>query len=225
MTALLAARDLDAGYHGVPAIRGVNLSVDAGEIVLLAGANGAGKSTTVMTLSGAIRPLAGRTELNGRPNDLPVHRRIRSGLGLVTETRTTFTALTVTENLKLGRGSVEHALQLFPELAKRAKLRAGLLSGGEQQMLSLARVLAAQPSVILADELSLGLAPIVVKRLLSALRAAADAGAAVLLVEQHVHLALGTVDRAYFLRRGQVELEGTVSEIRADPAAMQAIYL
>jgi len=127
--------------------------------------------------------------------------------------------------MRLGRGKPEDVLKYFPELEKRLKVKAGLISGGEQQMLSVGRVLAANPQVVLADELSLGLAPIVVKRLLSALRLAADGGAAVLLVEQHVRVALDVVNRGYFLRRGRIELHGTREELRHSDEAIQAIYL
>jgi branched-chain amino acid transport system ATP-binding protein len=221
----LAARNLSAGYQGVPAIRDVDIEVRAGEIVLLAGPNGAGKTTTVMALAGALKPLAGAVEVDGAATSLPLHRRTRGNLGLVTEKRAIFNSLTVRDNLRLGRGAVERALELFPELEKRLKVRAGLMSGGEQQMLSLARVLAARPSVILADELSLGLAPIVVKRLLAAVRAAADEGAAVLLVEQHVQLAMNYVDRGYFMQRGTVGLEGDIATLRRSGDKIQELYL
>jgi branched-chain amino acid transport system ATP-binding protein len=222
---VLAARDLSSGYQGVPAIREVNAELRTGEIVLLAGPNGAGKSTTVMTLAGAIKPIAGSVEVDGSETHLQLYQRTRGSLGVITEKRAIFNALTVRDNLRLGRGSVDKALELFPELEKRIKVRAGLLSGGEQQMLSLARVLAANPKVILADELSLGLAPIIVKRLLSALRAAANSGAAVLLVEQHVQMAMDYVDRGYFMSRGRVGLEGDVATLRKSSDRIQELYL
>jgi sulfate-transporting ATPase len=222
---LLAARDLSAGYHDVAAIRNVDIAVEAGEVVLLAGANGAGKTTTIMALAGALRPMAGHVELAGAPTTAPLHRRCQSGMGIVTEERTIFRALTVRENLRLGRGDPSIALDHFPELRKRLSVRAGLLSGGEQQMLSLARVIAAQPRVILADELSLGLAPIVVERLLAALRAAADDGAGVLLVEQQVRRALDVADRVYVLRRGALAGSGTAESMRADETLLRSLYL
>lgn len=221
----IRATDVSAGYSGVPAIRDVNMEIGHGQMVLLAGANGAGKSTTLMTLAGAVPCMEGSVDLFGTPSEEPMFKRVRRGVGVVTEARTVFMGLTVAENLRLGRGSTELALQHFPELAKRIKLRGGLLSGGEQQMLALARVMAAQPRVILADELSLGLAPIVVKRLLTALRAAANDGAAVLLVEQHVRLALDIVDYAYFMRRGRVELEGSAESLRQENDRIREIYL
>jgi sulfate-transporting ATPase len=222
---LLAARDLSAGYHDVAAIRGIDLEVEQGEVVLLAGANGAGKTTTIMALAGALRPLAGHVELSGERTTAPLHRRCQGAMGIVTEERTIFRSLSVRENLRLGRGEPSVALEHFPELGKRLSVRAGLLSGGEQQMLSLARVIAAKPQVILADELSLGLAPIVVERLLVALRAAADAGAGVLLVEQQVRRALDVADRVYVLRRGLLAGSGTAESMRADETALRSLYL
>ena len=225
VSAVLAARRLSSGYQGVAAIEDVDLEVGAGEMVLLAGPNGAGKSTTVMTLAGAIPPLAGHVEIDGRVTRVPLFRRVRAGLGVVTEERSVFMNLTVAENIRLGRTDVGRVLEVFPELEKRLDVKAGAISGGEQQMLSVGRVLASRRKAILADELSLGLAPIVVKRLLDALRRAADAGAAVLLVEQHVRVALDVVDRGYFLRRGHVELEGTQDELRRSDDRIQQIYL
>ncbi len=225
MSPVIEAAGLSAGYNGMEAIHEIDLAVEAGELVLLAGPNGAGKSTTVMTLAGAITPMAGEVRLHGVATTEMMHRRVRSGVGVVTEKRSAFSQLTTAENLRLGRGSPEAALELFPELGKRLNVRAGLLSGGEQQMLSLARVLAARPKVVLADELSLGLAPIIVQRLLSALRAAAAEGTAVLLVEQHVALAMEMVDRAYFIRRGRVQLSGRAADLKADQKSIESLYL
>ena len=222
---MLAARNVSAGYHGVPVVRNLELEVRAGEVVLLAGPNGAGKTTTIMTLAGALRPLGGATEFAGAPTALPMHRRVRLGLGVVTERRSVFSRLTVAENLRLGRGAPEDALAHFPELRARLGVRAGQLSGGEQQMLSLARVMGAGPRAVIADELSLGLAPIVVKRLLAALRGAADAGAAVLIVEQHVRIALDMADRACFLRRGELVLSGSSAHLRNQEREIEEVYL
>jgi branched-chain amino acid transport system ATP-binding protein len=222
---MLAARNMSAGYHGVPVVRNLDLEVRAGEVVLLAGPNGAGKTTTMMTLAGALRPLDGVTEFGGAPSTLPMHRRVRLGLGVVTERRSIFSRLTVAENLRLGRGAPEDALAHFPELRARLDLKAGQLSGGEQQMLSLARVMGARPRAVIADEMSLGLAPILVKRLLAALRTAADAGAAVLIVEQHVRVALEMADRAYFLKHGAIVLSGTSSHVRNQEREIEEVYL
>lgn len=225
MTVQIAARNLSAGYSGVPAIHDVELEVNQGEMVLLGGSNGAGKSTTLMTLAGAISPISGAVELAGEITTDPLHHRARRGVGVITEQRTVFMNLTVAENLRLGRCTYEEVLAYFPELEKRMKVKAGLCSGGEQQMLSVGRILASNPTTILADELSLGLAPIVVQRLLAALRAAADRGCAVLIVEQHVRVALDVVDRGYFIRRGRVELSGTRDELRKSDEKIREIYL
>ena len=221
----LAAHGLSAGYHGVPAIWDVELEVRSGEVVLLAGPNGAGKTTTMMTLAGGIRPLSGTTAFDGSVTTLPMHKRVRLGLGVITERRSIFSRLTVADNLRLGRGSSDIALEHFPELRMRLGVKAGSLSGGEQQMLSLARVIAARPKAVIADEVSLGLAPIVVKRLLAALRQAADGGAAVLIVEQHVRVALETADRACFLKRGRIVLSGSAAELRNKQREIEEVYL
>jgi branched-chain amino acid transport system ATP-binding protein len=222
---MLAARDVSTGYHGVPVVRNLDLEVRAGEVVLLAGPNGAGKTTTMMTLAGAIVPLSGMTEFAGSPTRLPMHKRVRLGLGVVTERRSIFSGLTVADNLRLGRGTIDDALDHFPELRARLDVSAGQLSGGEQQMLSLARVIAAKPRAVIADEMSLGLAPIVVKRLLAVLRHAADDGAAVLIVEQHVRVALEIADRACFLKRGSVVLSGDSAQLRSQEREIEEVYL
>jgi ABC-type branched-subunit amino acid transport system ATPase component len=222
---MLAARGVSTGYHGVPVVRDLDLEVRAGEVVLLAGPNGAGKTTTMMTLAGAIRPLSGTTEFAGSPTRLPMHKRVRLGLGVVTERRAIFRGLTVADNLRLGRAPVQDALATFPELRARVHVRAGQLSGGEQQMLSLARVIAARPRAVIADEMSLGLAPIVVMRLLEALRSAADHGAAVLIVEQHVRVALEMADRACFLKSGSIALSGSSSQLRGRESEIEEVYL
>jgi branched-chain amino acid transport system ATP-binding protein len=225
VTALIAARGIFAGYHGVAVIRDFNLEVASGEMVLLAGPNGAGKTTAVKTLAGTIRPLSGAVELDGATTTLPTFRRVRQGLGILPEQRSVFGHLTLLENLRLGRGSIDEAMAHFPELEPRLNLPAGLLSGGEQQMLALARVISAKPKMILADEMSLGLAPKIVKRLLNVLRALADSGTGVLLVEQHIHLALGICDRACFLKLGTVQLRGDAQDLKHRQAEVDRIYL
>jgi branched-chain amino acid transport system ATP-binding protein len=224
MTAL-AAEGLTAGYGAMAVVRRLDLEVRAGEVVTLLGPNGAGKSTTLLTLAGALPALGGATLLNGSPTTAPLHRRARAGLAFVAEERTICAALSVADNLRLGSGGIAPALALFPELEALLRRRAGLLSGGEQQMLALGRALAARPQVLLADELSLGLAPLVVGRLLRAVREAADAGLAVLLVEQHATQALEVADRVVVLRRGEVVLRASAQELRADPRRLQASYL
>ncbi len=211
---LLEARGLSAGYHKHPVVEGIDLEVRAGEVVALLGPNGAGKTTTLLALTGELPPLSGDVLFRGERTTSPLHRRARNGLAFVPEERSVFPQLTAGENLKIGRGDDDIALGLFPELKPLLKRRGGLLSGGEQQMLTLARALSRQPVLLLADELSLGLAPLVVQRLLKAVRAAADEnGVGVLLVEQHVKQALRVADRVLVMRGGRVVLAGTVAEV------------
>jgi branched-chain amino acid transport system ATP-binding protein len=222
---LIEARGLCAGYGRLAAVSDLELTLDAGEVVAILGANGAGKTTTLLTLAGELAPLGGELRWRGAPTRAALARRTRDGLGLVLEERSVFTRLTVAQNLAIGRGSPAAALDLFPELVPHLRRRAGLLSGGQQQMLAVGRALAARPHALLIDELSLGLAPILVARLLEAVRAAAAAGVGVLLVEQHVSQALAVADRAYVLRRGRVELEGSAAELGARAAEIEQVYL
>lgn len=223
---LLRAANLSAGYGSLAAVRDLDLEVGRGEVVALLGANGAGKTTTLLTLAGELAPLAGEVRFGGRLARSSLFRRARDGVGLITEEKTVFMNLTVTENLRLGRGDPEAALELFPELRDHVARRAGLLSGGQQQMLALARVLAGRPTLLLADELSLGLAPILVRRLLTAVRAAADEqGVGVLLVEQHVRRALDVADRGYVLQRGRMVLSAPAADLRGRMAEIEASYL
>ncbi len=222
---LIEARRLSAGYGDLAAVRELDLTVAPGEIVALLGPNGAGKTTTLLTLAGELRPLGGEVRFLGSPKSLPVHVRARRGLAFVPEERAVISTLTTNGNLRLGRGSVDGAIELFPELAALLRRRAGLLSGGEQQMLTLGRALAAEPRLLLVDELSLGLAPLVVERLLQAVRAAADRGVGVLLVEQHVADALSVADRAMVLSHGRVALSGTAAEMRTHIGALESTYL
>ncbi|MET7773178.1 ATP-binding cassette domain-containing protein [Nocardia sp. NPDC005366] len=212
---VVRAIGLTSGYAGTPAVQDIDLTVDAGEVVALLGANGAGKSTTLLTLAGELAPMGGSVEVLGLRARRRLDYRARHGLGYLTEGRCVFMELTGWENLRLGRGAPERAIEFFPELEPHLAKRTGLLSGGQQQMLALGRILAADPRLILADELSLGLAPIVVHRLLSVLRSAADNGTAVVLVEQHVHQALGIADRGYVLHRGRVVMSGSGTDLRA----------
>jgi branched-chain amino acid transport system ATP-binding protein len=208
------------------ALDGLDLAVRTGEVHGFLGPNGAGKTTTLLTLAGELPPLAGRVTYLGHAQNDPLHRRVRRGLGFVPEERSVFQSLSVSANLRLGPGPSTVALDLFPELRPLLGRRAGLCSGGEQQILSLARALAAQPRLLIVDELSLGLAPRVVGRLLEALRAGADEdGMGVLLVEQHAGQALAVADRACVLHRGRVVLESSSAELVDDLGALERIYI
>jgi branched-chain amino acid transport system ATP-binding protein len=216
---------VSSGYTNVPVVRGVDIEVHRGEVVGLLGANGAGKTTTLLTLAGELSSTDGGVYWKGELCKAPLHVRARAGLGFLTEERSVFSGLTTAENIRVGRCDVDVVLGIFPELEPRLNIKAGMLSGGEQQMLSLGRVLARKPDLLLADELSQGLAPLIVKRLLKAVREAADSGMGVLLVEQHVSQALEVADRAYLMRRGVIELAGDSSELRARQAEIQDLYL
>ena len=224
-TPLIACRGLAAGYGDLAAVRDLDLEVRAGEVVALLGANGAGKTTTLLTLAGELAPLAGEMDWKGSTGTSTLHRRAREGLAFVPEERAVVRDLSVADNLKLARADQSLAFELFPELAGLASRRAGLLSGGEQQMLTLARALGRRPTVLLADELSLGLAPMLVQRLLRAIRSAADDGVGVILVEQYARQALEIADRVYVLRRGRVVLEGSADELRRDFGRVEQAYL
>jgi len=223
---LLECRGLSAGYGGIAVVRDLDLHVGAGEVVALFGPNGAGKTTTLLTLAGELPPIAGEIRWLGTPTSSPLHRRAKAGLGLVTEDRSVFMELTTAQNLRVGGVSPEDAVAIFPELEALLSRQAGLLSGGEQQMLTLARTLARHSRVVLADELSLGLAPLVVARLLEKIRTVAtDEGVGVLLVEQHVRQALDVVDRVYVLRRGELVLSGAAAEMRGRLEELEDAYL
>jgi branched-chain amino acid transport system ATP-binding protein len=223
---LIECRQLRAGYGELAVVRDLDLRVDAGEVVALLGPNGAGKTTTLLTMAGELTPLGGEVVWKGQVITSPMHARCSNGLGYLTEERSVIMDLTARENLRLADVSVADATELFPQLANLLDRRAGLLSGGEQQMLSLARALCRQPEVLLADELSLGLAPLIVDRLLATVREAADTrGVGVLLVEQHVRKALTVADRVYVIERGRIVMTGTADEARANLADIEAAYL
>ena len=225
MTAVLEVAGLRAGYGNVEVVHGVDLRVAAGEVVALLGPNGAGKTTTLNTIAGELPPLGGEVRLLDCDAGDPLHVRARKGLAMVTQERAVLMELTTAENLRVSRCHPDRAVELFPELRDHLDRKVGLLSGGQQQMLALARCLARPSRLLLVDELSLGLAPMVVDRLLGAVRAAADDGIGVLLVEQHVHKALATADRVLVLQRGRIGLDGSADELRERVGEIQAAYL
>jgi branched-chain amino acid transport system ATP-binding protein len=226
VTTLLECKGLAAGYGQITVIRDIDLHVNAGEVVALIGANGAGKTTTLLTLAGEIKPVAGEVFLLGSLTKAPMHERCKNGLGFVTEERSVIMELTAADNLRLAGVDAAEAVALFPPLASLMNRKAGLLSGGEQQMLTLARALGRHPKVLLADELSLGLAPLIVERLLETLSEnARSRGIGVLLVEQHVRKALKIADRVYVMQRGRITMSGTASDISGRLEEIEGAYL
>ncbi|MET0931003.1 MAG: ATP-binding cassette domain-containing protein [Aeromicrobium sp.] len=223
-TSTIQVRGLTGGYARADVIRDIDLDVAAGEVVTLLGPNGAGKTATLLALAGELTVRSGEIRLGGTPVSGGLSRRTRRGLGYLPEGRSVFKGLSVRQNLQLGGGSVKDALVLAPELERMLGRTAGLLSGGEMQLLSVARLLAAKPSTIVVDELSLGLAPMILDRLLGLLIAAAADGAAVLLVEQQATRALAVADRAYVLSQGSVVHEGPADALAADTALLDRLY-
>jgi ABC-type branched-subunit amino acid transport system ATPase component len=210
---LLDARSMTVGYGRTVVVREMNLQVKAGQVVALLGPNGAGKTTTLLAVSGVLAPLSGAVFLFGEAMRAPLYRRAQLGMAYVPEERSVFKSLTTLDNLRLARGDIDGALNLFPELRSRLRARAGDLSGGEQQMLVMARALSRGPRLLLADELSLGLAPLAVQRLFEAIQIAAASGVGILIVEQHIRQVLRIADYAYIMRRGRIELAGSGDDI------------
>ena len=226
---LLTIAGLKAGYAGVAVVRELDVHVDAGEIVALLGPNGAGKTTTLMTISNLLPIIEGDIELFGRPlAERKAHQLAGDGLAHVLENRSLFFQLTVEENLVLGAGGkvgIATAVDYFPALGPLLNRRAGLLSGGEQQMLALGRALVSNPRLLLVDEMSLGLAPIIVESMLPVIQRIAAEGTGVLLVEQHVHLALEIASRGYVISHGEKIAEGPAEVLASNEELIQAGYL
>jgi branched-chain amino acid transport system ATP-binding protein len=229
---LLEVEDLEVRYGPIAAVRGVSFTVAEGEIVCLLGANGAGKSTSINTIAGLLRPSAGRIAFRGRNvTGARAARVSRMGMGLVPEGRRVFPSLTVEENLvagsfarRSGEQSFEEIYELFPALGPRRGQRAGTLSGGEQQMLAIGRALAGAPALLLLDEPSMGLAPLIVESLFESIRTIAARGTTVLLVEQNVRMALTVAGRGYVLASGEVVASGDAAQLRDTPAVQEAYF-
>ena len=230
---MLVVRDLKVNYGAIRALHGVSLRVERGQIVTLIGCNGAGKSTTLRAISGLVRAAGGEIEYEGRPiTRMAPHEVVRLGIAQSPEGRGIFANMTVEENLSLGAyarrdaGQIakdrEHALSLFPRLKERYKQSAGTLSGGEQQMLAMARALLARPKLLLLDEPSLGLAPQVVQTIFRIIREINAEGTTILLVEQNAHMALKVAHRAYVLEVGKIAMEGPAAELAASDEVRKA---
>jgi branched-chain amino acid transport system ATP-binding protein len=226
---MIQAEGLSVSYGPVTAVRDVDLEVRDGEVLAVLGRNGAGKTTTMKALAGLLPVSGGRILHDGVPiQSVPAEERVRRGIVLVPEGRGVFPDLTVRDNLLMGafhrgqspralREDVEQATERFPRLAERLGQRAGSLSGGEQQMLAVARGLMSQPSILMIDEPSLGLAPVIVDTLYEFLGGLRDTGITLVIVEQYVHVALGIADRAYVLDKGEVALTGSAASLLASP--------
>ncbi len=233
--ALLEVDNIHTYYGNIHALKGVTIHVDKGEIVTLVGANGAGKSTTLNTICGILKPRVGEIRLEGESlNDVPPHKIAGMGIAQSPEGRRIFGRLTVTENLEMGaftrsdkvgiKSDMERVFNLFPRLEERARQLGGTLSGGEQQMLAIARALMAKPRLILLDEPSMGLAPILVQEIFSIIEEINQQGTTILLVEQNANMALKVADHGYVLETGKVALEGTAAQLLAN-SKVKEIYL
>ena len=231
--ALLEVRDLKVGYGGIAAVRGIDFEVAQGELVALIGANGAGKTTTLKALAGMIAPSGGSVHFEGKSiTRTPSHKLIRQGVALVPEGRGVFTRLTVEENLAMGayirddragvRTDLERMFGLFPRLKERRAQVAGTLSGGEQQMLAIGRALMSRPRLLLLDEPSMGLAPLMVQKIFEVIRGVSQEGVTILLVEQNARLALEVASRGYVMESGEITLADASAALLASPQVRQA---
>ena len=230
---LLIAEGLRVTYGGIQAVRGITFHVDAGEMVALIGANGAGKTSTLKALSRMLDAAGGSIRYQGREiGKLPAHQLIREGIALVPEGRGVFPRLTIAENLAMGAFTrddkaeiardIDHVYGLFPRLKEREKQLAGTLSGGEQQMLAIGRALMSRPQLLLLDEPSMGLAPIMVQKIFEVIRTVAAEGMTILLIEQNAKLALETSQRGYVMESGEITLTGPAAELLHNPKVREA---
>jgi branched-chain amino acid transport system ATP-binding protein len=232
---LLETRNLQVAYGGIHAVKGIDLHIGPGELVALIGSNGAGKTTTLKTLAGLLHPSGGQIQYDGKSlNDVAAHRRVAMGIALVPEGRGVFARLTVEENLLMGAYSrndrheiatdLERMYALFPRLAERRSQLAGTLSGGEQQMVAMARALMSRPRLLMLDEPSMGLAPLMVQKIFETIRDIAALGMSILLVEQNARLALQTAKRGYVMESGAITLSDSSQELLGSDA-VQSAYL
>ena len=233
-TPLLELNNVHTYYGKIHALKGISLTVNKGEIVTLIGSNGAGKSTTLRTISGLLRPREGDVKLSGKSvMGVPAHKIVQAGIGHVPEGRGVFPALTVLENLEMGayllnnkqefEKRIETVFKLFPRLLERIMQKGGTLSGGEQQMLAIGRALMQQPTVLLLDEPSMGLAPLLVEEIFRTVeRLNKEQGTTILLVEQNAQSALQVAHRAYVLETGKISISGDAKELLADPKVIEA---
>ena len=230
---LLEVKNLKVAYGGIQAVKGIDLHIDQGELVTLIGANGAGKTTTLRTLVGMVKPAEGTIQYDGKPTGkTPVFDFVRKGLVMVPEGRGVFGRLTVEENLRMGayyrndesaiRSEIDYVYELFPRLKERMTQLAGTLSGGEQQMLAMGRAMLSKPKLLLLDEPSMGLAPIIVQKIFEIVQMISKQGVTILLVEQNAKLALEISDRGYVMESGRITMSGAASELLSSDAVQKA---